>query len=225
MKTMLKFKLLLAFLLVLQIDAFSQQLTKNEKSVFDEIAYFRIKPDDYLRITKWVVPIRYKLYGDSSEHIKKEIDSTFAQLKRLTGLDIQKTNDDDEVNFVIAAIIDDKVYPNVSAETIKHTNRYGGYYFKGNNKNEIYRVENIIFPVSYKEKIDLRSALKKSIIKSLGFFMPTEQVPNSFFYSQGNGKLKIDAFDSHIISTLYLPAIKPGMQIEEVNKILNPNGG
>ena len=222
---MLKFKIFLLFLFALQIDSFSQQLTKNEKSVFDEIAYFRIKPDDHLRITKWIAPIRYKLYGDSSEYIKKEIDSTFAQLKRLTGLDIQKTNDDDEVNFVIAAINDDIVYPVLSSETSKYANKYGGYYFKTNGKNEIYRVENIIYPISYKEKIELRSALKKSIIKSLGFFTHTEQMPNSFFYSQGNGKLKIDAFDSHIISTLYLPTIKTGMIIDEVAKILNPNGG
>lgn len=220
---MLKFKLFLLFLFALQVDSFSQQLTKSEKSVFDEIAYFRIKPNDYSRITKWVVPIRYKLYGDSSEYIKKEIDSTFAQLKRLTGLDIQKTNDDDEVNFVIAALTDDKVYPALSEETSKHANRYGGYYFKANNKNEIYRVENLIYPVSYKEKIELRASLKKSIVKSLGFFTPTEQMPNSFFYSQGNGKLKIDAFDSHIISTLYLPAIKTGMTKEEVEKIFPTN--
>ena len=113
-----------------------------------------------------------------------------------------------------------KAYPILSVETEKYANKYGGYFFKANNKNEIYRVESVIYPNSYGEKFEIRSALKRNIVKCLGFFNPTEQAPNSIFYSQSNGKLKIDAFDSHIITQLYSPLIKPGMEKAQVEEVI-----
>ncbi len=218
---MLRFNMIFFLFFVIKMNTFSQNLTPKEKIVFDEIAYYKVKPNDNLKINKWVLPIRYKLFGDTSDYIKKEVDTTFNQLKRLTGLDIEKTNDDDEVNFIIVAINEMKIYPILSVEIEKYANKYGGYFFKVNNKNEIYRVESIIYPNSYGERFEIRSALKRNIIKCLGFFNYTEQAPNSIFYSQNNGKLKIDTFDSHLILKLYSPMIKPGMEKNQVAE-LNP---
>ena len=217
---MLKLKFFLFLTIILNIDVSAQTLTPKEKLVFDDIVYFKVNPSEDLKISKWVSPIRYKLFGDSSEYIKKEIDSTFSQLKRLTGLDIEKTNDDDDVNFIIVAINDTKIYPILSTGIEKFANKFGGYFFKTNNKGEIYRVETVIYPNSYREKFEIRANLKRNIVKCLGFFNQTEQAPNSIFYAQTNGKLKIDAFDSHIISKFYSPMIKPGMDRAQVEELI-----
>ena len=217
---MLSIKIILCLFCFAGLSAHAQNLTRNEKIVFDEVAYKRRQVGEYAVISKWVIPIRYKVYGDVEPWLMKEIDSTFSQLKKITGFDIQKTDDDDEANFIFAIGKKDlsKLSPNMS----KYFSSFGGSQYKTNKNFEIYRVENFVNDKEYKQRDDVWYSIKKHIVKSLGFFQTTNQVATSLFYAQNNGKLKIDAFDSHIIATLYLPAIKPGMTKDEVDKLL-PN--
>ncbi|RZL30457.1 MAG: DUF2927 domain-containing protein, partial [Pedobacter sp.] len=62
--------------------------------------------------------------------------------------------------------------------------------------------------------------VKRTIIKTLGFSNNSKLAPRSVFTNL-NHTIKLDDFDSHIISALYNPAIKPGMTKDEVDKI-NP---
>lgn len=218
---MKKIQLLVFLLLGLHLATFAQRLNEKEKAAFDDIAFYRARPNDYRVIVKWVSPIRYKIYGDTSQYIKKEVDSTFSQIRRLTKLDIKKTNDDDEVNFLIVAGREESALNRLSEGMVKYANAYGGFYFKSNSKSEIYRAENLIFPESYRDRTPLRHSLKKNLLRSIGLLSPTERNANSLFYSDHNDKLKIDDFDAHIISVFYQESIKPGMTKAEVDAILN----
>lgn len=212
--------ILSAILLFASIGCFAQKLSEKEKAVFDDIAFYRAKPNDDKVIVKWVMPIRYRIYGDTCQYIKKEIDSTFSQIKRLTNLDIKKTDDDDEVNFLIVVGREEASLNKLSEGIVKYANGYGGFYFRSNNKSEIFRAENLLFPESYRDRSIIRHSLKKNILKCIGLLSPTERSSNSLFYSQPNGKLKIDDFDAHLISAFYLESIKPGMTKEDVDPIL-----
>ncbi|RZK53791.1 MAG: DUF2927 domain-containing protein, partial [Pedobacter sp.] len=61
-----------------------------------------------------------------------------------------------------------------------------------------------------------------NIIKTLGFLNNSKLAPNSVFTILNSNLVKLDEFDGHIISGLYLQAIKPGMTPDEVDKILSP---
>ncbi len=213
------FKLLLSTLLILfSSSLFAQSLTPDEKQVFDEIVYKRRQVGEYAVISKWATPIRYKVYGDIESWLMKEIDSTFNQVKRLTKLDISKTISDDEANFIF--VIGKKEIGKLSQNMEKYLDSYGGTQYKTNKNLEVSRVENFVNADKYRFKTDVRYVVKKHIIKSFGFFQTTMSAPSSLFYAQNNNKLKIDTFDSHIISTLYLPAIKSGMSKDEVDQVL-----
>jgi len=211
--------MLFIFLAFISIKVFSQNLPAKEKAVFDEIAYHRIKVGEYEKINKWVIPIYYKIVGDHSDYIIEEIDSTFSQLKKLTKLEIRKSNDDDEVNFVINLSSNGEMPPSLSTTLQKYINNSGGYFYRANKNNEIYRVENLFILSKYSRKADARSAGKRGIIMGKGFFKRTKNVPNSLFYNTSNGKLKLDAFDSAIIAAFYDEKIKPGMTKDEVDAL------
>jgi len=210
--------LITALLFFVSLSTFAQQLTETEKYVFDELVYNRRQVGEYSVIYKWVTPIRYKIYGEVDQSLLREIDSTFSQLKQLTKLDIQKTDDDGEVNFIF--VIGKKDTHMLSSNMHKYLNTYGGSQYKTTKQFAISRIENLVMPENYRFKVEARHAIKKHIVRSLGFFKTSEVVPNSFFYTKSNNKLKIDQFDSHIISTLYLPSIIPGMTKDEVDLLL-----
>ncbi|MNK04799.1 hypothetical protein D3C87_226720 [compost metagenome] len=212
------FSILLFF--VSFVAVFAQKLTEKEKVVFNEIAYHRFKTGEYEKIHKWVIPIRYKVIGDSSKYILDEIDTTFSQLAKLTNLDIQKSDDDDEVNFVIALRNDVETVAQLSEHAKRYANTTGGFAYKANKKSEIYRLERVFAISKYRNKADVRYAVKKGIVGGFGLFKKSENAPKSLFYEANNGKLKIDAFDSAIISAFYNQNIKPGMTKEEVDPLL-----
>jgi len=202
------------------VTVFAQLLTEKEKIVFDEIAYHRFRTGEYEKIHKWVIPIRYKVIGDSSKYVLNEIDTTFSQLAKLTNLDIKKSNDNDEVNFLIALNNDAETVAQLSENARKYTNTFGGFAYKANKKSEIYRLERVFMVSKYASKADVRYIIKRGIVGSIGLFKKTENAPKSIFYNANNGKLKIDAFDSAIIKAFYSENIKPGMTKEEVDPLL-----
>ena len=218
---MLKLKFILFLLLATSLNSFAQKLTENEKMVFDEIVYKRRNVGEYEKLSKWVVPVKYKIYGDTLSYLVKEIDTTFAELKKLTKLDISKTNIDDEANFIIVLGKDEKEYARLSSSMSRYFGKAGGFSYRTNSKNELYHSENILVPEKFRSRQEARHAIKRSIVKAFGFLKASETTPNSIFYSQANNKVTLDLFDSHIISALYNPAIKPGMTKDEVDKI-NP---
>jgi len=201
------------------VVALGQKLTPKEKAVFDEVAYHRYRIGEYEKIHKWIIPIRYKVIGDNSKYVLDEIDTTFSQLAKLTKLDIQKSQDDDEVNFVIALSADAEVLSQLSENTRKYANGFGGLAYKANKKSEIYRLERLFVISKYPSKTDVRYVIRKGIITSMGLFKRSESAPKSIFYSENNGKLKIDAFDSAIITAFYDEKIKPGMTKDEVETL------
>ncbi|SOD11149.1 DUF2927 domain-containing protein [Pedobacter xixiisoli] len=217
---MKKLSFLILLFFISAIAAFGQKLTPKEKIVFDEIAYHRFRTGEYEKIHKWVVPIRYKVIGDSSKYILNEIDTTFSELARLTNLDIQKSDDDDEVNFIIALRNDVETIAQLSEHAKRYANTTGGFAYKANKKSEIYRLERVFAISKYRNKADVRYAVKKGIIGGFGLFKKSENAPKSLFYEANNGKLKIDAFDSAIITAFYNENIKAGMTKEEVDPLL-----
>ncbi len=144
-----------------------------------------------------------------------------AQIKKLTALVIEKTNDDDEANFIIVVGKAEKDLEMLSNDMAKYLNAYGGFIYWPNAKAEIIKAENLIVPESYTgNKAAVRFAIKRGIIKCFGLIKGTETAPYSLFYTDNNYKLKIDLFDSHIISTFYLPSIKAGITKDKVDEIL-----
>ncbi len=215
----MKNNMLFILLILISTKVFSQDLPPKEKAVFDEIAYHRIKIGEYEKIHKWVIPIYYKIVGDSSKYIVEEIDSTFSQLRKLTKLDIRKSNDDDEVNFVINLSSNGEMPPSLSSILKKYMDSYGGYTYRANKNSELYRMESLFVLSKYSNKADVRHAVKKGIIRGMGFFKRSKNAPNSLFYNAGNRKLKLDDFDSAIIAAFYGEKIKAGMTKDEVDEV------
>ncbi len=216
---MLKLKIFLFLIAFTVIQVSAQRLTEGEKAVFDEIVYKRRKVGEYEQLSKWVIPVRYKIYGDTSAYLVKEVDSFFELLKSLTSLDIQKASSGIEENFVIVFAKKPEDFQPYTI-TNKSLESPGLYRHKTNNRWEIYWGQSLINTDKMGGRSNAKVAIKKSVIKSFGFIKDSELAKNSIFYSRNYNMLKVDDFDSHIISTLYLPAVKPGMTRDQVDEIL-----
>ncbi|RZL50491.1 MAG: DUF2927 domain-containing protein [Pedobacter sp.] len=212
---MLKLKLILFLLLIISLNSFAQKLTDNEKAVFDELVYKRKKPGDYETLTKWTKPIRYKIYGDTSAYLVKEVDSLFNLIKKITVLDIQKAAPNDEENFIL-------VFGTKPDDFKEHTSNKmplesaALYRRRVSSKSEIEWGQSLINIKKFADRSSIKTAIKKNVIKSMGFPNDSKLAPNSIFSTKSRSP-KVEDFDIHIIAALYNPAIKPGMTKDEVD--------
>lgn len=214
---MLKLKFLILLLFTTSLNSFAQQLTENEKLVFDEVVYKRKKLGDYETLTKWTKPIRYKIYGDTSAYIVKEVDSFFNLIKKITALDIKKAANNSEENFIL-------IFGNKPEDFQEYTTNKTPLESAALYKRRVSDVstiewgQSLINTKKFADRLSVKNAIKKNVIKNIGFQNDSKLAPNSIFCTKGMNP-KVEDFDIHIITALYNPSIKPGMTRDEVDKI------
>jgi hypothetical protein len=213
----LKIKLLFGCILLFGLNSFAQQLTAEEKKVFDDITYI-IGRNGKPVIMKWVSPIRYEITGEKADYLVKDAEAIFSKLAELTSLDIKKATDDDEANFIIDLGKDDP-----SRDFGYYLRYMGNSMPKPNEKYEIIEARmNFVVSIAL-SKVDRRYVFIRMILKSMGFLKKSYELENSLFYSRENNTLKIEKSDAKIIQLLYAKEIKPGMTKDEVNHLLGVN--
>lgn len=178
--------------------------------------------DTRLVVKKWRAPIRYKIYGrfgakkSRSDSAFVQVDSLFAQVARLTGLSISKTDNDSEVNFFIITEGIAKAKGLISAEAMDYLekkDKEGGEYYTSNENGFATMIE-LVRPATI-------PAVQRQIMNGLGFTGIAEGYTHSLFdYRATNLPKKIQALDARIISTLYNPAIQWGMTESELDDTL-----
>jgi len=202
-------------------SAFAQnRMSPIDKANFKTIALSKNQSGSLI-IKKWVVPVRYKIYRAKEAYFSTEIDSIFAQIRTLTGLDIAPAKNDDEVNFSVFLGGKTDFGNQIPTVATQNFSSYGGTYYKFNGKGEIYQGIDLITVASFTDQRDVRNALRKSIVKLFGFFNPLENTPSSIFYSQSNNVVKFDSYDSVLIRLLYSPRFTPGMTSAQLDETLN----
>lgn len=214
---MLKIKIILFLLLVSSVNSFAQKLTVAEKAVFDEIVYKRKQIGEYEAVYKWEKPISYKIYGDTSEYLVKEVDSFFNLIKKITGLDIQKVGINSKENFAI--IFGAKLDGFKKFEGSPSENPFS-YLIVWTSNYDFMKASISLNTKKLGSNTNIKNAFKKIIFKCLGFEKDSKLAPESAFNLKSNSN-KITDFDIHIIAALYNKAIKSGMTKDEVDKILN----
>lgn len=218
---MINKSLLLFIFCFTTFTAFAQkQMSKTDKENFKTVVLSKDQTGTPV-IKKWVVPVRYKIYQGKDAYHSTEIDSIFSKIKMLTGLDIAPTTNEDDVNFSV--FLGDRTEFNTQITNVaaQYFNQYGGNYYKFNSKNEIYQALTIVSIGNYHDQRDVRNAIRRNIIRQFGFTNPLETKPSSIFYSQSNGVVKFDDYDTALIRLLYSPIFKPGMNKIQVDELLN----
>ncbi len=207
----------ISLVLTFGLNSFAQTLSNKEKLIFDDVAY-AVDSTGNAKITKWVVPIRYQIKGEEIPQVIKEIDTTFAQIKLLTGLDIKKAQNDTEANLIIELGKSDPT-KNVKTSIGGKFMLTGDNMSTINDKSEIIRVENRFFNDIYPTKADSKYQITRMILRSIGFFKRSYEDPYSIFYSRTNNTIKIGKSDARIVQALYHPNIKSGMLKLQVDAI------
>ncbi|RYY07230.1 MAG: DUF2927 domain-containing protein [Sphingobacteriaceae bacterium] len=218
MKTTVLF--ICTLLLTFSVFAQNNNMSEADKANFKTVVLSKDKTGMPV-IKKWVVPVRYKIYQGKAAYHSTEIDSILSKIKMLTGLDIAATSNDDDVNLSIFLGDQAEFSTQISNVAAQYFNQYGGNYYKFNNKNEIFQGLTLIPVANYNDQRDVRNSLRRNIIRLFGFLNPLETKPGSIFYSQSNGVVKFDNYDSSLIKLLYSPSFKPGMNLVQVDEILN----
>ena len=185
--------------------------------------------DTRLVVKKWATPIRYKVYGrfgsdkTRSDMVMQKADNLFSQLSQLTGLSIAKAVADSDVNFYIVTEPIATAKGVISPEAmgyLEKMDKTGGEYFTMGEDGFSSMVE-LVRPANLME-------VERQIMNGLGFTGVAEGYSHSIFYDHPYDQPdKIQALDARIIQTFYNPAIKSGMNEQELNDALLkifPNG-
>jgi len=185
--------------------------------------------DTRLVVKKWATPIRYKVYGRfgsdkaRSDLVMQKVDNLFNQLSELTGLSITKAVADSDVNFYIITGPIAMAKGVISTEAmgyLEKIDKTGGAYFTMGESGFNSTIE-LVRPAN-------QMAVERQIMDGLGFTGTAEGYVHSIFYDRPYDQPdKIQALDARIIQTFYNPAIKSGMNEQELNDALLkifPNG-
>jgi hypothetical protein len=212
--------------------------TKNEPKDIRLFKSIVLAPNNLLDarlvVKKWDAPIRYKIYGtfDKSRHndsiVIKRIDTLFAQLSKLTGLEISKAATDAEVNFYIIAGSLDKYKSVITPDAMEYLQRQdktgGVYYATGQNGFDM--MVQLVRPQIPRTLPNILSTVQQQIINGMGFFGIAEGYSSSLFAGQLNNlPEKIQPLDARIIQNFYNPAIRSGMTERELDEALAKSGG
>lgn len=216
----IKFSLLL-ILCFFSCQLSAQNLTKEERQVFDDVVYVISPTTGNRTVVKWANPIKYLVKGEASPFLMAHVDLLFSQIQQLTNLSITKATDTAGANFVITV---DKVDPSKNIRTTTGQMVYtGSIDFTLNEKSEIISAGGIFVEGAYPSKAEIKYSLIRSLLRGIGFAKKSSEAPYSLFHARRNNNIKFDKFDSHIISTFYNDNIKPGMIKSQVDQFLNYN--
>jgi hypothetical protein len=206
----------------------AQHFTDKQTDDFRAIALQPVNPlDTTLIIRKWAEPIYYHVYGSESvvfDHIVLHVtDTTFLQLRELTNLQIEKSDDNDLINFRIIIGNPDKYARLIPPDAVEYFKRHTGNqsYFT-NNADGINGVVLVLDPKLYITKAPLQTIVQVQLALSIGLMGRIDVYQNASLFDRHPAVLpsKFSEDDARVIKTLYNSLIHFGMNTDEVNAVL-----
>lgn len=197
------------------------QYTKNQIiEYFNEVAFGFEYPGCQEKINKavikkWTVDPRIKIHGKPTAEDKKTLERCAAQINTLIET-IQYSIVKEKQNIDIYFVPESEFKKYLAS--YQPTN-YGYSYIDYDSQNRIYY--GIVLISSNRISQESRSHLIRNMLTAtLGFMQESPRYPESTFYNQWRINTKYAPIDTIIMKTLYREDIKPGMTMEETNKIL-----
>ena len=172
-------------------------------------------------VKKWRSQVRIQLHGSYTKDDEDDLEGMISELKKLTGLAIQRVYRDANIN--IHFIPADK-FGVVIPQYNTITPQIGVFYVESNSIT--HTIQSATIAIKDSLSGDLREhILREELTQSFGLMRDSYQYNNSVFQQKVESKpTKYAAIDKEIIRILYDPRIQPGMNEEEVKKALMQEG-
>lgn len=211
-------------------DIVDYEFTNYEKEVFEYFKEIALKVEfgeSPNRVLKWLKPM--KIYIKKEKEFKpqlKKIQETIDKLNDLVsdGFKIEITNNLQKSNTILYLLKKSKV------------KEIDPYFFKGINE-DFSGMVNLEYDLDYyyitsaKIFIDISESLysqKSTIVEelthSIGLMNDSEKYSKSTFYQlKYKSNIEYDQYtdlDKELIKLLYLPSMKPGLKVKQVEKVI-----
>ncbi len=183
-------------------------------------------------VRKWAQPVNYKIYGSCGNEaydqtIAGYVSGLFKLITEYAGLQIKEAGVGDAVNFYILMGEPGKYKNIIGADALNYFNTNkalhntekstGYYHWSANGFTDMIQLVDVN---AIGQNKAIWNQVKIQLMNGLGFFGSTSKNSESIFYSGVNDWVPekgIEAFDQHMIKTLYQPAVRSGMTEHELD--------
>lgn len=173
---------------------------------------------DNTLIQKWIIPLRYRIYGTTTEEDMAVLDDLFARLNAVPGFPGIYEAEAGVEETISIYFLDQDSFNEKFQDFFGGEDAYGGTrYWYYTDTNEIYTAY-----IGYRTDIDQQtrsSILVEEIINVLGI-TDTVLREDSIVYQYSNENMTLSDIDWLIVKLLYDPAIQPGMDADRCAEVL-----
>ena len=190
--------------------------SQEELDYFTEIALGAEFGDEIPVIKKWTKNIRIKIAGDPTEADLQTIDYIVIDLNSiLEGIKVKIVNENENVSITFS--------PESNFSTIDPNyipKNYGFFWALWHDDNYVIYEASILVSsaeITQKERSHL---IREELTQSLGLMNDSNKYKDSIFFQEWTDVYSYSDIDKNVIKLLYNKNIKPGMNKNDVLKIL-----
>lgn len=199
----------------------SEPLDVIDPEYFKEVALNAEFGNSFVRVRKWRAPIKYVVLGDPGPELVDELARVVAELNELIDVPMVEVFDQNEANLPIyfgsGEFYAANLEPN-ARDLISFNNGLVWIYW--NSNVEIVRGSIYIDTVRNTDVGLQKHVVREEVTQSLGLLNDSFKYPDSIFYQNPSRVTELSRIDRNVISTLYNPALLPGMTEAEVDEVL-----
>lgn len=165
-------------------------------------------------IRKWTQPVRIRIHGNPSPQDLSTVSAVVSELQELTGLDIQLTRQ--------AGNIDMHFAPEPQFRSIESNYRPTnmGFFWVWWDANGSINRARILISTTGVTQTERSHLIREELTQSMGLMRDSNRYRDSIFYQGWTATTEYSELDRAVISMLYHPAVRPGMNQAQVVAVL-----
>ena len=173
---------------------------------------------DSTLVRKWNTPIRYRIYGPTTQKDLEVLTDLFAELNKIDGFPGIYAAEDGEAENLTISFLGVEDFNLAFSDFLQGEDAYGATeYWYYNESNAVFSAR-----IGYRTDVDQDtrvSILIEEIVNTLGL-NDTEVREDSIVYQYSNDNTALSDIDWVILKMLYNPKIKSGMNADSCSDIL-----
>ena len=173
---------------------------------------------DSTLVRKWNIPIRYRIYGPTTQKDLEVLTDLFAELNKIDGFPGIYAADEGETENLTISFLGVEDFNLAFSDFLQGEDAYGATeYWYYNESNAVFSAR-----IGYRTDVDQDtrvSILIEEIVNTLGL-NDTEVREDSIVYQYSNDNTALSDIDWVILKMLYNPKIKSGMNADSCSDIL-----
>lgn len=172
-------------------------------------------------IRKWTSDIRYVIVGDAGSEILDEVNRIAAELNALISVELVEVFSEDEANFIVFFGSGEEYANNYESNaTNLIAGNIGLFWNYWNGNFEMVSGSMYVATPRIDDAQLLKHIIREELTQAVGVFNDSFSYEDSIFYQGFSNTTEYAPIDIEVLELLYSPNILPGMNEDDVDRVL-----